>query len=136
MSDTDEFPPAPKLEKLLTEPTVFDQPITARFIEDPDTQTLGDDFQVLRPIRLQGGGTILAYYAMSSKAGIALIHQGAGPDHRFITADVYWVVNDDTGVARWDVAGSNIFPGLEGEHEAWQDFAKRALIVITDSEDD
>ena len=107
----------------------------ARFVTDPDTQTLGDDFQVLRPTRL-ARGTILAYYAMTSKAGVVLFHQGAGPDHRFTVADAYWVVDDDTGIARWDTAGSEFFPGLESEHEAWQRFAARAHIVPTRTGED
>lgn len=107
----------------------------ARFINDPDSITLGDDFQVVRPVRLANGGTILAYYAMSTKAGIALVHRGAGPDHRFETCDAYWVV-DSEGLARWDTAGTHTFPGLEGEHEAWQDFVRRAYIIPTTSEDE
>ena len=109
---------------------------TARFITDHDTHTLGDDFQVLRPSRLhsKGNATILAYYALSTKAGVVLTHQGAGPDHRFTVADAYWVVDNESGVARWDTAGAEIFPGLEGEYEAWQRFCARAYIVPTTKE--
>lgn len=101
----------------------------ARFINDPDTHTLGDDFQVLRPKNLANGATVLAYYPESSKSGIVLAHWNC---HEFVTWRACWVV-DGEGLAKWDCYNGHYFPGLDSEHEAWQDFMKRARMRDIDA---
>lgn len=97
----------------------------ARFVNDPDTQTLGDDFQCLRPTRLENGAVVLAYMPTGTKEGVVLAHWR---NDEFVVWRCYWVV-DNEGLAKWEAHHGDYFRGRDRELEAWQAFVKRAEIT-------
>lgn len=97
----------------------------SRLVNDQVSYHLGNDYQVERPLHLDNGATILAYYPESTRRGVVLAFWR---DSEFVVWDAYWHFDERTETISWQVESGDYYRGFEGEQDAWERFARRSRI--------